>query len=95
MDNERTAFKLSRPVKDLDGTELHELRLREPVMRDLTKMDPNDNLYTQMVTLMGCCSGIREDDLMALPVTDVMPIFDWLNNFLAPGAAPTGPTPLE
>lgn len=89
----RTTFKLSRPIKDIDGTEVHQLRLREPVMRDLTKMDANDNLYTQMVTLMGCCSGMLEDELMKLPVPDVMPVFDWLNDFLAPGAAPIGPTP--
>ncbi|MGN8157109.1 phage tail assembly protein [Salinisphaera sp. SWV1] len=89
----RTAFPLSTPVRDLDGTELDKLHLREPVTGDLCSMEPEGNQNEQMVNLIASCAGIQAVEVKKLPLRDTLPMFEWLNDFLSGGAAPIGKTP--
>lgn len=86
----RYEYPISKPVKDIDGEELHALRIRKPKPKDLRLLDTVPGEIAGIYAITARCAGIKDSEIDDMEWDDLLPITDWVQSFLPGGAAPTG-----
>lgn len=75
-------IKLEHPIEDhVSGNILHELRLREPMAKDLRKL-PAEAKMDDILKLLGRLTGLPDSVIDKMKIKDVNRVAEELGNFM-------------
>lgn len=89
MNTEKKKFPLTHPMKDWETPDgmLNEIALRKPKAKDLRVFDEVTGEIASIYALIANLAGITQSQVDDMEISDLIPIIDWVSDFLPKGLA--------